>query len=292
MRAINKSKWKCASCKQPKATTSSSKSPNSNEEASSGKIDTAGIMAYMDKHFALLNDKFDNFKTSVSDQLATLTKSVASWEKRILDLETKCGELTNCATLVKKQDSEMLELNGTITMLQDQLNNQEQFYLRNELEISGLTEMSNENLLHTTLLSAQKLGVELSVSDIDGASRVGPRPTQPDAEPRPVVVRLLRSAKRNQLIQAARVRKNLTTKDVELSGKPRTVYFNERLTKHNRTLFRDTRIRAKSYGYKFYWVRNGVIYVRKDEQKKPKTIRNYYELDSLVGPAPKDGPSE
>lgn len=288
---MNKPKWKCSSCKIPKKagspqiTIHRAESPGDGHRPTSIiNIDAAGLMAYMDKKFDALTEHFTSFKKSVSDQLNTLTSTVNTWELRIQHLESKAEEMSQCITALKRRELDLMSQTSTITALQDKLSSTEQHSLRNELEISGMTEQKNESLTHSILLVAHKIGVALSENDIDTVTRVGP--TLSDGTPRPVVARLLRNMKRNELVHAARVRKNLKTNDIDLPGEKRDIFLNERLTKANRSLFRECRERAKTYKYDYCWVRNGIIHVRKEHRKPAKVIRSVSDIDRLIGPAP------
>ncbi|CAG9114232.1 unnamed protein product [Plutella xylostella] len=186
---------------------------------------------------------------------------VNSWEHRIQQLENSTQQLADNLNSLKSQNNEISSLHNTIDCLQEQLNTQEQLSLRNEIEICGIPEFESENLIHT--------------SKPDAAAA---------AEPRPVVARLLRNNKRDEILHASKVRRNLSTGDIGLGGTARKVYFNERLTKVNRHLFREARNRSKQSGYKFCWVKNGSIYVRREDQKYPKLIRNTNDLEQILGP--------
>lgn len=225
--------------------------------------------------FDALTENFSTLKKSVTEQLATLTQTVGSWETRIQNLELLSEKVNDCTTEIVKRDHKISSLHTEIQSLQEQLNIQEQSYLRNELEITGVTETENENLHHLVTVTATLIGMNLQPNDIDRIIRVGSKPTpspNKPKDPRPIVVRFTRNTKRNDMIQAARVRKEITTKDIEIDGPSKRMYFNERLTKENRKLFREVRIRAKSAGYKFYWVKNGCIMCA----KKKKSCQNTY----------------
>ncbi|XP_037973155.2 uncharacterized protein LOC125488472 [Plutella xylostella] len=292
IRPINKQKWKCCGCKDSNKTNSPVIPVKPKQLASSNlstitNADLASLKEFMEEKFNAQTDNFANFKKTVSDQLSALTTLVNTWESRIQKLESNAQEMNENLNNLKSQNAEISTLHDTIDLLQEQLNTQEQFSLRNEIEICGITEFDNENLTHTVLVSAQKIGVELTVSDIDHVTRVGPK-SKPDAaaaaaEPRPVVARLLRNNKRNEILHASKVRRNLSTGDIGLGGTARKIYFNERLTKVNRQLFREARNRSKQSGFKFCWVKNGSIYIRREDQKFPKLIRNTYDLDQVLG---------
>ncbi|XP_048479053.1 uncharacterized protein LOC125488969 [Plutella xylostella] len=239
------------------------------------------LMDYIGQKFDALSVNLADFKSSVNSQLETLSNTVATFEQRIRQLEFKTTELSK----QNEENPEITSLNNTISSLHEQLNAQDQFSLRNELEISGITEAENENLCHIIATTAQKIGVKISEDDIDMINRVGTRHdtnNQPSTtQSRPIVVRFIRNSKRNEMINARRVRRNLSTTDIDLKGPQNTIYFNERLTKTNRKLFRDARMRAKEFGYRYCWVKNGQIFIRKEGQKYAKIIRNERDLNEL-----------
>lgn len=234
--------------------------------------------------------------TSLVTQLQTLSSTLA-------DNNNRLNDVTNTLVVSEKrlkflEDRELVveTLSKEVAELRDQLNIQNQASLRNEFEIAGVTESPNENLHHTILLTASKIGVSLEDSDIDWVGRVGPKKTlasvltdqrkEHSALPRPIVVKLIRRSKRDEILKAAKSRRNLSTKDLELDGPQAKVYLNERLTRENRQLFRDTRIMARERQYKFCWISSGAIYVRKHEGKPAIHIRSKACLNETLSPAP------
>lgn len=112
--------------------------------------------------------------------------------------------------------------------------------VRNEIEMIGLSETQNENLHHAVLTLVNKIGVSLNNDDIDEIYRAGARRADTEDKPRPIVIRLVRHAKRKELIKATKQRKSLSTEAV-VPGPVKPVFINERLTQKNRLLFRESR---------------------------------------------------
>lgn len=167
------------------------------------------------------------------------------------------------------------------------INAQEQSNLRKELEIAGIPEVESENPYHLALTTAKKLGVELLDTDIDFVHRTGPKQKSFENKnhlPRTIALRLIRQSKRDELIKAAKSRRNLTSENL-VQGPLSKVYVNERLTKTNRLLFRESRKRATQHGFRFCWISNGHIYVRQAERKPAIQIKMYEDLDKAVGPS-------
>lgn len=66
----------------------------------------------------------------------------------------------------------------------------------------------------------------------------------------------------------------LNTQYLGIGGTRCSVYVSEHLTPYNKSIHAATRLKAKEKGYKFTWVRNGRVYVRKDELSQAILIRN------------------
>uniref|UniRef100_A0A2A4J6A9 FP protein C-terminal domain-containing protein n=1 Tax=Heliothis virescens TaxID=7102 RepID=A0A2A4J6A9_HELVI len=239
--------------------------------------------------------------TGSSDELHILTSEIKLLRGDVGDLKTHIKylteHLTQCYTRLdeydarmkklEKREEEIISLNNTIHNLREQLNSQAQSSLRNELEISGINEHKNENPLHIVQIMAHKIGVAVGDQDVDFVTRAGPRRKVPnettDTQPRSLVVRFVRRYKRDEFLKAAKVRRNMTSGDLELAGPSRNIYCNERLTHGNRQLFRATKISAKERGYKFCWHKNGTILIRRNEGHPSIQIRNSEDLERYLG---------
>lgn len=227
--------------------------------------------------------------TSLKQQLEDVTKSISYCHTRLDEIVASVKASDNRLKSLEKRDSEVISLQATVARLEEELHTQRQSYMKNEIELIGIPEALNVTLHHAVNIVAQKLGVNLKEDDIDYITRTGPRRTSPIAGrpdeiqgmSRPVVVRLLRRTKRDELVQASKSRRNLSTTDLQIPGTARKIYLNERLTKENRQLFREARIRSKKGGYAFCWCNNSAIYVREKEKKPAVCIRSYKDLDRI-----------
>ncbi|CAB3249662.1 unnamed protein product [Arctia plantaginis] len=94
------------------------------------------------------------------------------------------------------------------------------------------------------------MGMPLSEADLDEVSHIGSkRPTQPwlatrtgNNESLPLVVKLLRRQKRDEVVKAARSRRNVTSENITMTPAQK-IYIYERLTKANQDLLREIRLR-------------------------------------------------
>ncbi|KAJ2943249.1 hypothetical protein O0L34_g12054 [Tuta absoluta] len=211
-----------------------------------------------------------------------LKNSMHNIEAMLITTTTNLAEET---AKVKKMKEDIVTLQDTVTKLTQTNAILEQEHIRNELEIIGIPEENSENLGHIVMMACSKIGVELKEDEIDDIFRAGPKQRKLNEinRSRPVVVRLVRLSKRDAVLKAARARRNIAAKDV-VEGAPGNIFFNERLTKENRILFREARLRSSAHNFRYCWTQKGNIFVRRSDGRPAIRITNAEDLDTKIGP--------
>ncbi|XP_063895918.1 uncharacterized protein LOC135118295 [Helicoverpa armigera] len=265
----------------------SSLAPNStNEPLSNCTSDSPdpGSFSQLTSEIKLLRDDVGDLKSNIkmlTDLLIQCNQRLELSEKRVTEAETKIQCL-------EKQVNEIPVLKATIQQLSEQVQSHTKSNLKNQVEIIGINETPNENPVHTILTVAVKLGVDLQDTDIDYVTRSGPRfnnnsektsSSPHDNQPRPLVVKFLRNNKRNEFLRAGKTRRNISSENLDIPGPRRTIYFNERLTKEDRQLFRAARLRTKDCEYKYCWIKNGTVNIRKKEGNPAIAIKTMDDLE-------------
>ncbi|XP_028025757.1 uncharacterized protein LOC114239652 [Bombyx mandarina] len=201
-------------------------------------------------------------------------------EARVLGLEARLAEIVSTAA--------GSDLDSTVAELRIQLRERDQDLLRNDIDIIGLPEVREESTCHLVQVVAVKLGVKLDMRDIVHAERIGAVRRNfiegNDNRPRILSVRLARRSVRDALLKGARVRRNLSTTDLDVPGPVRTVYLNERLSAYNRKLFGTTRQKGKDKGWKYVWTKDGRIYIRRGDGTPALRIRVQADVEKHFGP--------
>lgn len=131
----------------------------------------------------------------------------------------------------------------------------------------------DENVLEVVKKVADKLS--LNPEDIESAERLS-SPNKPKMgvdRPQPIVIKLRTKQARDQWLQKRKTR--LTNGDVYRNNNK-----NEDLTKATRLLFWETRNQLKHL-YKYIWIQNSNILIKKSENEKVIRIRNENDIHQL-----------
>ncbi|XP_063363537.1 uncharacterized protein LOC134652294 [Cydia amplana] len=228
-----------------------------------------------------LQQVFNSMKKEMTEFTASLNNTsadITEFRNEISDMKSKLKELDSYKT-------EVQNLRAEVTYLRKELASTEQRKFLKDVEITGLTETRGENLQQVVSIVSTKLGVQLDPRDVDDVRRVGKKGENTAAgleRPRPVVLTLTRRAPRDQLLRAARVRRELNTTNLGIEGNNRPVYINEHLTKENRVLYSKARSVKRQLNYKYAWTSNGSIFLRRSETSSVIHITSEVMLDKML----------
>lgn len=219
----------------------------------------------------------------ITDQVSDIRESMSFFNKQYEDM--KCALEENTTNIKElRRDNEMLKI--TVNDLSSRLNLMEQGLRESNIEINGIPEHRNENLNTTLIQLVKVIGEPVPTSDIIHATRVAKISKDSD-RPRTVVVKLSSPKCRDAILAAVanfnkkNSKQKLSSQHLGLGGSVTPVFVSEHLSPTNKALHAITRKKAKEICYKFVWVRNGRIFVRKDEYSPAIMIRNKEVLNAL-----------
>lgn len=236
-----------------------------------------------------LKSEFCKTTELLTARLSALESDISAVREKVDTLEAENSSLK--AELAQMRDAggetgDTRAMSDTIAALKCELNERDQQALLNDVEISGVPETKGESIVHIVISIGAKLGVAIEDRDIVFASRVGPLRAQDESfggsrasRPRPIVVRLVRRALRDQFIKGSRVRRGTTTDGLGLPPhEARKLYINERLTRTNRIIFGRARDLGGKRNWTYVWTKEGRILARKTDKSKVYYIRSENDL--------------
>ncbi|KAL4708465.1 hypothetical protein ACJJTC_001181 [Scirpophaga incertulas] len=241
----------------------------------------------------------DSFKKDVTGIIANAVANAVSVKfdlitKQIADFSSSLSFLSEQYETYKKRQEEDFnilmnlqdenaKLKSTVTDLSLRLNLAEQYQRENNVEIHGIPEHRTENLTNCINHLAKTVGAAIIEEDIMQVARVS-KLDKDSKRPRIIIAKLRNSRQRDVLLAAVHnfnkknPEKKLASHHLGLAGENTPVYVSEHLTPTNKYIHAAARKKAKDMKYKFVWVRNGRVFVRKNESSPAILIRN---LDSV-----------
>ncbi|CAK1591609.1 unnamed protein product [Parnassius mnemosyne] len=226
-----------------------------------------------------LNEEFANIKKEIHAFEETIKfinsqYDAISTKVKVLSDDTKIFSTTNAM------------LTGKVSDLEERLSQMEQSARQSNVEIHCLPEHRQENLVNTIVNIGKVISFPILEADILSCNRVQ-KLNASSKLPRTVVCKLTSKIKRDNFLGAVLTynkmnpKNKLNTKILGYGDIESPVFINEHLTPSNKALHAATRLRAKEKQYKFVWVRNGKIFVRKNETSPARVITRLEALENL-----------
>lgn len=179
--------------------------------------------------------------------LAALVKdTIVSEMRKTLEENTR---------VISELKDALVEKDKTIGVLESKIDDLEQYQRRQCLRVFGVSETDGEDTDKLAIDVAKKIGVDLSVNDIDRSHRIGRKETD---RPRPVIVKFVSYRKRNELFRS---KKNLRGTGIVIR---------EDLTKKRHALLQEA---ITKFGLKNVWTQDGAIIVKIGDTKRRVTQR-------------------
>ncbi|XP_063970662.1 uncharacterized protein LOC135157761 [Lytechinus pictus] len=208
-------------------------------------------------------------KEAVTEAISSLAARLDEQESKILELEMKAN--AQAAEIEKLREREEAA-QQSILALQVKTDDMEQYSRRKNIRIYGIEEKEGESTDEVVGNVAKRMGVEISLSDIDRSHRLGPVKAAGAAErsgSRPIIVKF---ASQNAKFKFVRGRPSL---------KGSSIYLNEDLTQRRQKLYHAARHAGK---VEKVWAVDGRIYAGLKDSAgglKKKLITDIRDIDNL-----------
>lgn len=250
--------WRCSTCRTAKTRGGSQSDKGKKDQP----VDVAALLLSINRKL---------------DSLLPLKETVDGIEQSVQAMSEKYDEVLARLT---QHDNNMKDLRKRVEKLEQKDPTEEVKQLRQtvhelewrsrrlNLEIHGIPQVANENLLDKVNEVAQKLSVPiLSEAEVTSMHRL---PSNPNRVPG-VIVRFSRQTTRDRwLASKSNLRRTETT-----------IYVQENMTRQNRALLSATKTWAREHGYQFAWHKNGKILVRKKAGDRAVVIESEGKLGTL-----------
>uniref|UniRef100_A0A0A9WBZ4 Histone-lysine N-methyltransferase MLL2 n=1 Tax=Lygus hesperus TaxID=30085 RepID=A0A0A9WBZ4_LYGHE len=278
MSSEQKGNWLCLPCKVKPKTKPGSNNANQKEENSDSEleIDDAKNMAANIKLILSTMNKVNARVDSIQDEIKGLRESVQymsdKFDDYVMEMESMKEKVSKLEKDLSKRDNEVEALTARVNELE--YNNR-----KTHVEINGVPETQNEDC-KAIMIDTYKILLPETTINIVSACRVG---AQRSKKNRPIVAVLEDEDQCKLLIETARKKKNLVASSLVSTWPKEPIYVGEHLTWYSKDLLYKAKKIAKEKNYKYAWVKNYMIYVKKDEnQKQPIMIKTAKDLEKII----------
>lgn len=165
-------------------------------------------------------------------------------------------------------------LSSEVSSLKLKIDNIEQFNLNKYIDITGIPQTTNENCSEIVKQIGLKTNTTVNVIE---AKRIYISNSKNSI----IVAKLETTEMKRTLIRNSKISKLSANNILSTWSNEIKVYVNERLTKDRRTLFGQARRTGKDKQFKFIWVNNGDILMKKDENSKTIRISIQQDLENV-----------
>ncbi|KOB74078.1 Zinc finger DNA binding protein [Operophtera brumata] len=239
---------------------------------------------------AIINQEISSKLSTILLEQKNLREVVDGFQQNISFLSEKYDELKSAleeksekiASLEKKNNV----LQESVQNLTKRLNNTEQHARANNIEVQCVPENKSENIINTVLNIGKVIKSNIKDADIAHCTRIAKKDSDSN-RPRSILVKFNTPRLRDAFLASAikfnrsQPENRLNTSHLGATDKPLPIYVVEHLSADNKSLHAAARARAKELGFRFVWVRNGHIFMRKSEDSDRIFVDNAEKLKEL-----------
>lgn len=257
--------WRCFTC-----STERRRSMKFDSACSSGTVTLEDIM----KELCNLKDTQKEHMNGFNEAIELLNSKVDELHKTVTVQSTK---MEAYITRMNELEWENQRLKNAVEELQSRVEDSEQYSRVNCVEIHGVPRATNENVLAVVRQVGTAIGFQLSDEMIDNCHRLG---GSREDRPAGVIVKFVRRFDKEKFLTMKRQKKDLTTRHLGFASDT-PVYINEALCPARRRLYAQARQIKKEKHYKYIWLRNGKILLRKDDGGPVVAVTQVGDLQKL-----------
>ena len=267
--------------------SSDNSSPESEKPPAKSVKFAKSNMAELDEIWKVLNNIKENTNKLleenkvIREQYNELQKSLEFHINKMEELATENKDLKREVKSLKetssKANEERDQLYADLGTAINQIDDLEQYTRKNNLEIHGIPEKTEENLVEKVIKLANALNVTIRSDDIDICHRM--LTGRNVSKPRPIIVRFKSYRTKKELYGVRKSLKNQRMSQIFQGAG--IVYINENLTRMRRQLFAKVWKRKKSEQWHSAWTMDGKIFMKLSLGDHPVRIYSQEDLDNI-----------
>lgn len=269
--------WRCNKCRLS-GTTHQPVSPGPKSPVPESAV-LLEIRALSEKLAPLekLQEEVSGMRTEFADLKSSLSKQ---FDDIINKLEEKLRDMQERVAKVEIIKEDLEQLQARVKELEEESEDRDQWSRMNNVEIKGITQQNNENLLEMVTKIGSKINYPVSKTQINFVSRV---PTREKARTKSIIVSFCNRYVKEDFIAAARLEAKTAPLTTSLFGLPgnQKIYVNDHLTVKNKLLLSNTKKSAANANFRYVWIKHAKIHVRKTDTSPVIIIKSEKDITKI-----------
>lgn len=228
----------------------------------------------------------ESIDIGIKDELSKLSAcfsdlkcSLELTDRDLKDTNKKVCDIEKRVTKTEKLEKQVANLQDTVFKLQTENNLQQQWARQLNVELFGIPESCDVS--DAILRLSKHVEANLVAEDILSTSRVqSMNPMK--GQPRKIIARMKNRVIKDNFISSVKKHRGLSSSDLGLPGEPFKIFANDHLTSQNKMLYKSCRAKASELGFKYVWIKNCKIYMRRDDTSTHIIINTEKDLKKLT----------
>lgn len=257
--------WRCSSCSKSKRASMALET-----SVDEGKASISDVII-------MLNEAKEDRKRLENELGKSLNLCHEKIEENMKVLQSQNMTMEEYFKKIEQLNEENKTLKAKVISLEEKLEDNEQYSRLNCVEIRGVPMEKNENIIETVKKVGMALDMQIKEEMVDACHRLR---NKKDGSPPTIIVKFVRRLDKQILLQKRRVKRTLSTAQM---GYPTSspVYINESLTFLRVKIHAAAREIKKEKNYKFLWVRDGKVLLRKEENSPVIVLTKLEDINKL-----------
>lgn len=217
---------------------------------------------------------------NIKDEFSATTDFICAEQKTLQE------RIDNAVTIITHLEDENNKLQSEMNRLNNRLAGMEKITRGCNIELQAVPERKNENVLTLFRKLCDVVNVAVDDGQISACRRVAKQNTASN-RPRNIVVTFSSPRIRDMVLSAthrynkAHPGRGLVSSDLDIPGETCRFYVSEHLSPEQKSLHAAARKAAKDHSFKYVWIKNGQIYMRKDESSGAILVKTMEYLNKL-----------
>ncbi|CAK1589304.1 unnamed protein product [Parnassius mnemosyne] len=223
---------------------------------------------------------------TIKEELSSLKDIKSGLEFLSAEYDRMKKELKTSEEHIKSLSAENSNLHTKVNELSNILVLLEQYSRETNIEVNGVPESKTENLINIAKQICNTVSISTDLIESATCTRVR-KMNDSNKRPRAIIIKLPSVKTRDEILAAVTQfnKKNasnkLNTGHLGYIENKSPIFVSEHLAPFFKALHARTRQVAREKQYDFVWIRNGRIFVRKNDQSPAKQIKCYDNLNRL-----------